>query len=69
VKKLKKTLSTLSGDLDGDGKTDESDIFLFSQWWDTPRNETNYRCHFDEDTFVDDKDLLEFLRIWGGARN
>jgi len=56
------------GDIDGDSDVDAADLFAFSLWWQTSRNETNLRCDIVEDAAIDALDLYRLIEAWRGSR-
>ncbi|MBE7558952.1 hypothetical protein HS125_08380 [bacterium] len=59
----------LPGDLNGDGKTDRLDLFIFSMWWMQPDSGTgaNHLADMIDDDQINANDLLELIKWYHGA--
>ena len=58
----------LPGDLNGDGKVDRLDLFIFSMWWRQPDSGTgtNHLSDIIDDDEVETLDLLELIKWYHG---
>jgi hypothetical protein len=58
------TPTPVPGDVTGDGIVDGTDLFFFSQWWNSGTTQANSHCDVVEDGVIDEHDLLGLVPLW-----